>query len=83
MFVERTQRNPKIETQQLRFSNQTQNGQTKSIDMLEIMQDSIIKRSFTSIFNESTRFGKKKNVSTKTKPTDLYILKHFIDANGL
>jgi hypothetical protein len=57
MFVGRTQRNPKFETQQPRFSNQTQNGQTKCIDMLEIMQDSIIKHPFTSIFNESTRFG--------------------------
>ena len=37
MFVERTQRNLKIETQKLRFSNQNQNGQTNGIDMLEIM----------------------------------------------
>jgi hypothetical protein len=51
--------------------------------MFEIMQDSIIKRPFTLIFNESTRFSKKKIVSTETKPTNLYILKCVIDVNGL
>jgi hypothetical protein len=62
------------------LSNQTRYGQTKDIYMFQIMKGSIIWCQFTSINNESSRFGQNE-FRFKTKTLRLKPFKHVIDAN--